>query len=164
MFKLITLITYLLSCYSCFDLPWLALAYLSLHLTVPCVLTYQHTWFCLFVSFLFFAPIIFFSCPLCQTNFDFEISPPRVLSLTFTFYHFSFFNSPFNPSRLHFSQLASSACFCLLVWHLFFAAVRVSRTEGESVRFCPSLSLSTVPERREHARICTIPGNIRRKR
>ena len=35
MFTLITLITYLLSSYSCFVLPWLALAYLSLHLTLP---------------------------------------------------------------------------------------------------------------------------------
>ncbi len=42
MFTLITLITYLLSCYSCSVLPWLALAYISLHLTVPCALTDQH--------------------------------------------------------------------------------------------------------------------------
>jgi hypothetical protein len=42
MFTLITLITYLLSCYSCFVLPWLGLVHLSLHLIAPCVLTYQH--------------------------------------------------------------------------------------------------------------------------
>ena len=35
MFTLITLITYLLSSYSCFVLPWLAIAHLSLHLTLP---------------------------------------------------------------------------------------------------------------------------------
>ncbi len=39
--------------YPCSVLPWLALAYLSLHLTpdLTGVLTYQHTWFCLFLFF-----------------------------------------------------------------------------------------------------------------
>ncbi len=94
-FKLITLITYLLSRTLILSCPWLGLAYLSLHLTQPdptVVVTYQyqHTWFCLFYLFLFFAPIIFF-VSVCQTKiWFFEISP-WVLSLTF---HFSIFSCP----------------------------------------------------------------------
>ena len=85
--------------YSCFVLPRLALAYLSLHLTPLVLLTYQHTWFCLFSIFLFFAPIIVCQT-LVSTNFDFEISPPPVLSLTFCFYSFLYLQLPFHPSWL----------------------------------------------------------------
>jgi hypothetical protein len=45
LFAFITFITYLLSSYSCFVLPWVAIAYLSLNLTAPCVLTYQQDLF-----------------------------------------------------------------------------------------------------------------------
>ena len=129
--------------YSCFVLPRLALAYLSLHLTPLVLLTYQHTWFCLFSIFLFFAPIIVCQT-LVSTNFDFEISPPPVLSLTFCFLFISLSSAPLSPFLTYFSQLASPACFVSLCGLCFFAVVRVSRTEEESVRFRPPLS-STAP-------------------
>ena len=142
MFTLITLITYLLSLYFCFVLPWLALAHLSLHLTAPCVdlSTYVIK---SFLFFLFFAPIIFCLCHYCQTKFDVEISPLGSCLSLFIFFHLSIFSSPLTlPDLL---QPAFFTCLFLSLCSLcFFAAVRVSRTEQESVRFRPPLS-STAP-------------------
>ncbi len=72
----------------------------------------------------------FFTHPPIVFRFSFFVlrfPPPRSCLSLFTFYHFSIFSFPFNPSRLHFSQLASPACFlspCV-------ASVLCSRT-GES--------------------------------
>ena len=132
MFTLITLITYLLSCYSCFDLPWLAFAYLSLHLTVPCVLTYQHTWFCLFISFCSLHQSFFVSVTSVRQILILRFPPPGSCLSLFTLYHFSFFSSPLTlPAFTSASLLHLPVLF--FVWPLFSAVVRVSRTEGESV-------------------------------
>ena len=110
----ITLITYQLSFYSCSVLPWLAVAYPSHNLTTP---------YCWLINIRDSIFSIFF-CSLHQSFFWFCLSDKKIDFLRFLplglISHFSLFylQLPFNPSRLHFSQLASPACFCLLVWPL----------------------------------------------
>ena len=101
--------------YSCFVLPWLAIAHLSLHLTLPVC------WLINIRDSVFFLHRI---CSLHQSIFCLSIASDKILILRFppppnlslTFYLFSLFylQLPFNPSRLHFSQLASPACFVSL--------------------------------------------------
>ena len=144
LFDFITLITYQFSllpfaCLACLCASLCSRTLVS-PLTLPGVLTYQHTWFCLFaISFLSTVKshqsiFIFFT----KVFFNFP-SPVSCLSL-FTFH-----------STLHPSWLPSAACFtCLFAFlspcvaSVFFAAVRVSRTDEKSVRFRPPLS-STAP-------------------
>ena len=114
LFDFITLITYQFSllpfaCLACLCASLCSRTLVS-PLTLPGVLTYQHTWFCLFaISFLSTVKshqsifILFtkvFSIP----------PPPRVLSLTF---HFSLYSSPFLTS---FSSLLHLPVCILSVW------------------------------------------------
>ena len=128
LFNLITLITYLFSLLLCACLACpcacLCLPTVAHTSTLPGVLAYQHTWFCLFwISFRSFVPshqsffvffyLIFFTPP-----------PPFVG-------HSSLF-LPLNSSRLASASfpslpVCSLCCLCCSV------AVRVSWTEGESV-------------------------------
>ena len=122
---------------SCLPLCWPVLAYSSLtpYLTWCVDLsTYVILSFCDFV-YCQVAPIIF--CLFLPKFFQFP--PPCLVS------HFSLFTLLFTlPDFLQ--QLASPAClfFVSLCGLCFFAAVRVSRTDEESVRFRPPLS-STAP-------------------
>ena len=139
--------------YSCFVLPRLALAYLSLYLTPLVLLTYQHTWFCLFSIFLFFAPII-----VCQTLVSTNLiltfpPPPGLVSHFLVFIHFFIFSSPFTlPDLL---QPACFTClFYLFVWPLFLCGCTgESDWRGECAVSPTTFLNSTVPGRREHARI-----------
>ena len=107
----------------------------------------------------------------CRTNhflsflpkFFFQFPPPPCLVS-----HFSLFTLLFTlPDFLQ--QLASPACLhsCLCVLaSASFAAVRVSRTDKESVRFCPPLSLTAPYPNAENTQVSSpIPSYIRdRKR
>ena len=147
LFKLITLITYLFSRTLVSSCPWLGLAHHSLHLTLPwCWLINIRD--SVFSIFFVLCTNHFFGLSVRQKIWFLRFPPLGLVS------HFSLFylQLPFNSSRLHFSQLASPAWFCLLVWPLFFCGRTGESDWRESVRFCPPQSLSTVPERREHAR------------
>ena len=162
LFAFITLITYQFSllpfaCLACLCASLCSRTLVS-PLTLPGVLTYQHTWFCLFAIFTLVycqvAPII--SYRFYQRVFSIS----RVLSLTF---HFSLYSSPFLTSfssLLHLPVCFLSPC---------VASVLCGRTgesdwRGECAVLPTTIPDSTVPERREHASVSTIPGYIRRKR
>ena len=145
---------------SCLPLCWPVLAYSSLtpYLT-RCVdlSTYVILSFCDFHSCLLSSRTNHFLSFLPKF---FSISPPPCLVS-----HFSLFTLLFTlPDFLQ--QLASPAClhFVSLCGLCFFAAVRVSRTEGESVRFCPPLSLTAPYPNAENKQVQPIPGYIRSKR
>ena len=102
--------------YSCFVLPRLALAYLSLHLTYHwCVDLSTYVILSFHILFLFFAPIIFCLCHYCQTKFDFEISPPGSCLSPFIFFHFSIFSSPLTLPDFTSASLLHLLVVCLLV-------------------------------------------------
>ena len=93
--------------------------------------------------------------------------PPRTCLSLFSFFHFSIFSSPLTlPDLL---QPASFTClfFVSLCGFRLFAAVRVSRTDEESVRFRPPLS-STAPypnAKSQHVSSLSSPAQTRdRKR
>ena len=112
----ITLITYLIYLTLVLSCPWLGSAYPSPHLTPPGgdLSTYVILSFLSFFCSLHQSIFSF----VCQTKkFDFLRTPPLGLVSHFSLFYLQL---PFNSSRLHFSQLASPACFCLLVWPLFF--------------------------------------------
>ncbi len=171
MFTLITLITYLLSCYSCFDLPWLAFAYLSLHLTV-------HRTVCVDLSTYVRDSVFSFLFVLCTNHFLFLslVSdkfwywdfPPQGLVSHFLLFSLFFLQLPFNPSRLHFRL--QPACFtCLSCSLCGLCSLRLYGWVGLKGRVCVLVrhtqSLSTVLGRRAHARVSQLfPGSRPSKR
>jgi hypothetical protein len=70
--------------------------------------------------------------------------PPRTCLSLFIFFHFSIFSSPLTLPDLLQPAFFTCLFFVSLCGFSLFAAVRVSRTERESVRFRPPLS-STAP-------------------
>ena len=125
LFAFITLITYQFSL-----LPFACLACLCASLCSRTLVCTPYPTRCVDLStyvILSFA-ISFLSTVSSRTNRFlpkfFSISPTRVLPLTF---HFLLYSSPFLTSFS--SLLHLPVCIFLLVWPLFFAAVRVSRTE-----------------------------------
>ena len=87
--------------------------------------------------------------------------PPRTCLSLFSFFHFSIFSSPLTlPDFTSASFLHLPVC-CLCVSLCFFAAVRVSRTDKESVRFCPPLSLAAPYPNAENTQVSSpIPSYI----
>ncbi len=118
----ITLITYLLL------LPLLCLVLtIRVDLSTCVILSFLSL-------FLFFASIIFLSVTsvsFVRQIWFWDFSPQGLVYHFFSFFTF-YLQLPFNPSRLHFSQLASPACL-FFVWPLFAVDVQVIWTEGESV-------------------------------
>ena len=145
LFNLITLITYLIYLTLVLSCPWLGLAYPSPHLTAPGgdLSTYV---ILSFLSFFVLCTNQFFRLSVREKIWFFWELPPWVLSLTF---HFSIFSCPLtlpdftSASLLHLPVFVSLCSLCSV------AAVRVSWTEAESVRFCPPQSLSTIPGHRQ---------------
>ena len=140
LFAFITLITYQFSllpfaCLACLCASLCSRTLVS-PLTLPGVLTYQHTWFCLLRFFVPTRTNHFLSYYFLPKFFFFSISPPPPCLVS----HFSLFTLLFtlpdflqqlaSPACLHFSLLCQRTC--------LFAAVRVSWTEGVLCSVCYS--------------------------
>ena len=122
--------------------------------------------------------ILSFSYPFCslhQSSFVSVITVRQNLILRFPplglVSHFlSFFTFLSSAPLLTLPDFTSASflhlpVFVSLCGLCFSAAVRVSRTEEESVRFCPPLSLTAPYPNAESKQLLPIPGNIRdRKR
>ena len=148
----ITLITYLLSFTLALSCPWLALAYLSLHLTalVCWLINIRDSVF--FISFLFFAPIIF-----CLVITVTQILILRFPPLGFVSHFLSFFTFLSSAPLLTLPDFTSASLlhlpvFCLFVWPLFLCGrTGESDWRGKCAVLPTTFLDSTVPERREQA-------------
>ena len=152
--SLITLITYLLSFTLALSCPWLALAYLSPHLTaLVCWLinirdsVFSYPFFVLCTNHLL-------SLSLLSDKIWFWDFPPWVLSLTF-YLLFTFLSSAplWTLSDFTSASLLHLPVFCLFVWPLFLCGrTGESDWRGECAVLPTTFLHSTVPERREQAR------------
>ena len=96
--------------YSCFVLPWLAIAYRSLHLTPHwCWLINIRDSVFFYIRFVL-RTNHFLSVSSRQTKFWFWDFPPPGLVSHFLVFSLFYLQLTCNPSWLHFSQLASPAC------------------------------------------------------
>ncbi len=144
---------------SCLPLACHCLAYPSRHPTPHCctlhaarVLAYQHTCLSLFFHFTLLSHQSFYFVPKFFVSPKFLLLPPGSCHPLFTFPY------PFHlPDFLFLQPACFSACL-LSVLPLLSVVVRVSWTEGDSVRVGkPHTSLSTIPGHRQSSTCAESP-------